>query len=172
MGRHAPGKATQTKLLTLPPANLKRKWESKGKEVVKVGKIYPSQEEEAQKAAKVGQKGAEKMSDPLVAPLAWTLFPILDKAPLPTSASIRDFQGGMAGYVGDAVKQALLLLEDMAELQSMRRHKVFLSLKRYLAMVCIPLSPPPPPLFLIYFFLWQAVQASFWVEEITNYCHW
>ena len=70
MGRHAPGKATQTKLLTPPPANLKRKWELKGKEVVEVGKIYPSQEEEAQKGAKVGQKGAEKMSDPLVAPLA------------------------------------------------------------------------------------------------------
>ena len=54
MGRHAPGKATQTKLLTPPPANLKRKWESKGKEVVEVGKIYPSKEEEAQRAAKVG----------------------------------------------------------------------------------------------------------------------
>ena len=111
------------------------------------------------------------MSDPLVALLAWTLFPILDRAPLPTSASIRDFQGGMAGYVGDAVEHALLLLEDMAELRSMRRHKVFLSLKRYLAMLCIPLSPPPPPPpFLIYFFLWQAIQASFRVEEITNYC--
>ena len=108
--------------------------------MVKVGKIYPSQEEEAQKAAKVGQKGAEKMSDPLVAPLAWTLFPILDRAPLPTSASIRDFQGGMAGYVGDAVEQAFLLPEDMAELRSMRRHKVFLSLKRYLIMVSPSLS--------------------------------
>ena len=66
---------------------------------------------------------------------------MLDGAPLLASASIRDFQGGTAGYVADAVEQALLLPEDIAELRSMRRHEVFLSLKRYLAMVCIPLSP-------------------------------
>ena len=66
---------------------------------------------------------------------------MLDGAPLPTSASIRDFRGGMAGYMADVVEQALLLPEDMAELWSMRRHEVFLSLKRYLAMVCPLLSP-------------------------------
>ena len=66
---------------------------------------------------------------------------MLDGAPLPASASIRGFQGWTAGYMADAVEQTLLLPEDMAELRSMRRHKVFLSLKRYLAMVCIPLSP-------------------------------
>ena len=69
---------------------------------------------------------------------------MLDRAPPPASASIRDFQRGMASYMADMMEQALLLLEDMAELSSMRKHKVFLSLKRYLAMVCTPLSPPPP----------------------------
>ena len=43
--------------------------------------------------------------------------------------------------MADAVEQALLLPEDMAELRSMRRHEVFLSLKRYLAMVCLLLDP-------------------------------
>ena len=42
--------------------------------------------------------------------------------------------------MADAVEQALLLPEDMAELQSMKRHEVFLSLKMYLAMVCPLLS--------------------------------
>ena len=42
--------------------------------------------------------------------------------------------------MADAVEQALLLLEDMAELQSMKRHEIFLSLKRYLAMVCLLLD--------------------------------
>ena len=42
--------------------------------------------------------------------------------------------------MADAVEQTLLLPEDMAELRSMRRHKVFLSLKRYLAMVCIQIG--------------------------------
>ena len=60
---------------------------------------------------------------------------MLHGAPLLADASIRDFQEGKAGYVADAVEQALLLLGDMAELRSMRRHEVFLSLKRYLAMV-------------------------------------
>ena len=37
--------------------------------------------------------------------------------------------------MADIVEQALLLPGDMAELWSMKRHEVFLSLKRYLAMV-------------------------------------
>ena len=35
----------------------------------------------------------------------------------------------------DAMEQALLLLEDMADLRPMRKHEVFLSLKRDLALV-------------------------------------
>ena len=45
--------------------------------------------------------------------------------------------------MADAVEQALLLPEDMADLRSMRKHEVFLSLKRDLAMV----SPPTTFLF-------------------------
>ena len=59
---------------------------------------------------------------------------VLDEAPLPADASIRNFQQGRAGYVADAVEQALLP-EDMADLRSMRKHEVFLSLKRDLALV-------------------------------------
>ena len=67
---------------------------------------------------------------------------MLNGEPLLANASIRDFQGGKAGYVVDAMEQALLLPEDMAELRGMRRHEVFLSLKRYLAMACpFPFSP-------------------------------
>ena len=59
---------------------------------------------------------------------------MLDKAPLPRDASIRDSQQGRARYVANAVEQALLLPVDMADLRSMRKHEVFLSLKRDLAM--------------------------------------
>ena len=70
-GRDAPVKATQTKpptpLLALPlslgPADLKRKRESKGKEVMDASKSHPPQEDEAlrvAKQAKVGQRGAER----------------------------------------------------------------------------------------------------------------
>ena len=49
-------------------------------------------------------------------PPAWLPAPMLNREPLLATASIRDFQGGIAGYVADVVEQALLLLEDMAEL--------------------------------------------------------
>ena len=60
---------------------------------------------------------------------------MVDGAPLLANASIRDFQGGKSGYIVDAMEQALLLPGDMAKLRSIRRHEVFFSLKRYLAMV-------------------------------------
>ena len=59
---------------------------------------------------------------------------MLNGEPLLANTSIRNFQGGVAGYVADAVEQALLLPEDMAKLRDIRRHEVFLNLKRYLAM--------------------------------------
>ena len=62
---------------------------------------------------------------------------VLDGAPLPINASIINFQQGKADYVADAVEQALLLPEDMADLRSLRKHKVFLSLKRDLALVSL-----------------------------------
>jgi len=60
---------------------------------------------------------------------------MLDGFALLADVFIRDFQVGKAGYEADAVEQVLLLLRDMAELRPMRRHEVFLSHKRYLAMV-------------------------------------
>ena len=60
---------------------------------------------------------------------------VLDGAPLPMDPSFRNIQQGKASYVADAVEQALLLPEDMADLRSLRKRKVFLSLKRDLTMV-------------------------------------
>ena len=62
---------------------------------------------------------------------------MLDGAPLLANASIRDYQGRKAGYVADIVEHALLFLDDMAELRNLKRHEVFLSLKRYLGMVSL-----------------------------------
>ena len=64
----------------------------------------------------MGQRGTKKRSDPQVGPLAWLPAPMLNEEPLLANASICNFQGGIAGYVADAVEQALLLPEDMAEL--------------------------------------------------------
>ena len=50
-------------------------------------------------------------------------------------ASLRDFNGGIGCHVTSAVKEALLLLRDMAELKNMRKNEVFLNCKRYVGMV-------------------------------------
>ena len=52
-------------------------------------------------------------------------------------SSIRDFQQGKAGYVANTLEQPLLLLNDMADLRTMKKHKVFLTLKRDLELVSI-----------------------------------
>ena len=71
-------------------------------------------------------------------PQAWLPAPMLNGAPLMDNASVKDFQGGTGSHVADALKCALLLPSDMAELRSFKRQEVFLSLKRYLGMVRFP----------------------------------
>ena len=65
---------------------------------------------------------------------------MLNGDPLRDNASIRDFHGGDGCLMALTLEEALLLLNDMAELRSIRRHEVFLNLKRYLGMVCTPFS--------------------------------
>ena len=50
-------------------------------------------------------------------------------------ASIRGFNGGIGCQVASSLEEALLLPNDMAELQNIRRNEVFLNLMRYLGMV-------------------------------------
>ena len=74
VGEGCTGEIAQTKPPTPPPAlsfppgpaDLKRKRESKSKEVVDASKSHPPQEDEAQrvaKQAKVGQRGVERRCD-------------------------------------------------------------------------------------------------------------
>ena len=59
----------------------------------------------------------------------------LDGALLPLNSSIRDFQKGKAGYVANALEQPLLLPQDMVDLKTLKKHEIFLTLKKDLAMV-------------------------------------
>ena len=62
---------------------------------------------------------------------------VLDGSSLLGNSSIREIQKGKVGYVANAIKQALLLPKDMVDLRTMKKHEVFHSLKRDLAMVSI-----------------------------------
>ena len=67
----------------------------------------------------------------------WNPLLVLDGAPLSSSSSIWEFQQGRAGKVVDSMEQALLLPWDMEELKNLKKHEVFLILKKDLAMVQI-----------------------------------
>ena len=105
-----PKKALQAKLPTLPPIQVsqpnltdkKRKRDQKGNEVVEERGNLPSKETKPQKRgkhARVAQtrsssEGAiiDKRGDHQTEVLAWTPSIVLDKAPPPSDASIKDFQ--------------------------------------------------------------------------------
>ena len=50
-------------------------------------------------------------------------------------ATLRDSQKGMSGILLECLEKALLLPDDMHELQSLRKREVFLSLKKDLVKV-------------------------------------
>ena len=75
-------------------------------------------EDELQKGAKrvrVTQTLVDRRSDSQVEAPAWDPALILDGVPLSADASIKNFQQGKLDYVANAVKQALLLPEDVIE---------------------------------------------------------
>ena len=65
---------------------------------------------------------------------AWLPAPVLNGEPLREGASIRSFNGGFGCHVASSLEETLLLPNDMAELQNIRKNEVFLNLKRYLGM--------------------------------------
>ena len=68
---------------------------------------------------------------------SWNPPLVLDGAPLLTDSSIRNFDHGRAGYVANSIEQELLLPRDMAKLWNLKKHEMFLSLKKDLALVHI-----------------------------------
>ena len=109
--------------------------------MVEIGRSCPTWEDEAQRAAKqqrvshTSQQGLERLDTQPPEPRAWLLAPMHGEEPLRDDASLKDFNGGIGCHVASAVKEALLLPKDMAELKNMRKNKVFLNCKIYLGMV-------------------------------------
>ena len=104
----------------------------------------------------------DKRDDSQVGVPVWTPIIALDKATLPVDASIKDFQQRKAGYVANAVEQALLLLEDMTDLRLIRKYEVFLSLKRVLALV----SPSTVPS-ILYIYIYISLYSYLYLLSLT-----
>ena len=88
----------------------------------------------------MGQRGSERRKSQTSEPQAWFPALMLNGEPLRDNASIRDFHEGDGCLMASTLEEALLLLNDRAELRSIRRHEVFLNLKKYLGMVRTPFS--------------------------------
>ena len=122
-------------------ADPKRRREQKGKDVIETGRPHPTNEEEAQRAAKqqkvshAPSQGVERTEIQPPEPQAWLPAPMLSGEPLMDDASIRDFNGGIGCHVATALEQNLLLPRDMVEFRGLRRNEVFLNTKRYVGMV-------------------------------------
>ena len=124
---------------------------------------------------------ADRKGEHHVTTLAWAPPLELDGSPLTSDASIRDPQRGTTGYVPHTVEQTLVLPRDMADLRSIRTHKVFFSLKRELAMVRLLLFTYLFYLILVIIIISiiltsspsQAVQVFLglrrWFQAITSY---
>jgi len=81
----------------------------------------------------------------------------LDDSPLREDASISDFDSGRAGYIANTVEQALLLPRDMDELRNLKKHELFLSVKKDLALVKFPY----PHYIYIYIYIYILPSKSF-----------
>ncbi|KAL0004380.1 hypothetical protein SO802_011941 [Lithocarpus litseifolius] len=113
----------------------KRKMDKKdGKKISEEGKIQPSKDQEPPKGAKVA-KGQQRRSS--AEDFGAEVAP--DRRPK-----------GKAGYMANSLEQPLLLPQDMANLRRLKKHEVFLTLKRNLAM---------------------AVQAAHMAKEWVDFAH-
>ena len=112
----------------------------KEKEIIEEGEVVPQKEPKQQKMAK-NRGPASTVESREAKPSANVRHPTwnprleLDGTTVPWSSSIREFQRGHAHYVAKALKRPLLLPKDMDAFKHMRQPKLFLSLKRDLALV-------------------------------------
>ena len=138
-----PPKPIPPPLLQTELVEKKRKRDKKGgKGFIKEGEVQEDTPLKPTKVAKPtraqqrrGRESLEAVSERQSRVPSWNPFFVLDGSPLPEDSSICNFDNGGAGYVADSIEQALLLPRDMDELYNLKKHKLFLSIKRNLALV-------------------------------------
>ena len=97
-------------------------------EPTKVAKVTRAQQRRGVESSDVASERRSRVSN-------WNPVFELDGSPLREDASICNFDGGRVGYMANAVEQALLLSNDMDELRNLKKHVLFLSVKKDLALV-------------------------------------
>ena len=124
-----------------PNPELRRK---RQREDPKEGEIGPpkgnKQQRQSQDQRSKRSSFVESREDPHVAhvcrtPCTWSPKLEVDGVPIAWDTSIRNYQGGQAGHIAEALEQPLILPKDMEAYRRFSQQELFLSLKRDLAMV-------------------------------------
>ena len=124
-----------------PNLELRRKRQH---EVLEEGEIDPSKGSKQQKVIQdqrsKSSSSIENREGPLTAdvrrtPRIWSPKLELDGVPIAWDTLVRNYQGGQAGHIAEALEQPLLLSRDMEAYRRFSQQELFLSFKRDLAMV-------------------------------------
>lgn len=75
------------------------------------------------------------MADMRRGPRIWSQRLELDGTPISWETSLRNYDGGRAGYVAEVLEQPLILPHDMDSYRRFNQQELFLSLKKDIAMV-------------------------------------
>ena len=124
-----------------PNPDLRRK---RHPEATKEGELGPSkgskQPRQSQDQRNRRSNSVDSREEPPVAQVrrptrTWSPMLEVDGVPIAYDATLRHYRGGHTGLVAEALEQPLLLPKDMEAYRTFNHPKLFLSLKRDLAMV-------------------------------------
>ena len=94
-----------------------------------------SQDQRGRKSTSVDSREEPPVAQVRQPTRTWSPKLEVDGMPIAYDASLRHYRGGHAGHMAEALKQPLLLPKDMEAYRNFNHPKLFLSLKRDLAMV-------------------------------------
>ena len=101
-------------------------------------------------------------------PRTWSPVLEVDGMPVALDTTLRHFREGHAGLLVEALKQPLLLPQDMAAYRSFNHPDPFLSLKRDLAMVSN--SAPFSFIYVYLHFITEATLSLYILGHATSLC--
>ena len=113
-------------------------------DTVKEGELGPSkgnkqarqtQDHRSRRSSSVDNREEAPVAQVRQSPRTWSPVLEVDGMPIAFDATLRHYRGGHAGLVAEALQQPFLLPQDMVAYRSFNYPELFLSLKRYLAMV-------------------------------------
>ena len=111
---------------------------------IEEGELPPQKGTKQQKAARdpkdkrsssVDSREEQNLAEVHVQQHTWCPRLEVDETAISWNASIRDYQRGHSVDMAEALEQPLLLPKDMDAVKKLKQHNLFLSLKRYLALV-------------------------------------